>query len=176
MVTGMATRKVTITLDEFQLDQIRARVQARTAPSVSGFVQHAVTVALDDVAGWGAMLAEALRQTGGPLSDDERGAGPDDVLGARVASGLMPGMTMDAGGLIALDRDDRRVVVLLARARGKQEPVLRSRRPSWLRPSACRTPAGPALAVHPPAHDRRHRSRPGGCDQRRQAASRQRNI
>jgi hypothetical protein len=29
----------------------------------------------------------------------------------------MPGLTFDAGGLIALDRDDRRVVVLLARAR-----------------------------------------------------------
>jgi hypothetical protein len=29
----------------------------------------------------------------------------------------MPGVTLDAGGLIALDRDDRRVVVLLARAR-----------------------------------------------------------
>ena len=29
----------------------------------------------------------------------------------------MPGVTMDAGGLIALDRDDRRVVVLLARAK-----------------------------------------------------------
>jgi PIN domain len=29
----------------------------------------------------------------------------------------MPGITLDAGGLIALDRDDRRVVVLLARAR-----------------------------------------------------------
>jgi hypothetical protein len=29
----------------------------------------------------------------------------------------MPGMTLDAGGLIALDRNDRRVVVLLARAR-----------------------------------------------------------
>jgi len=28
----------------------------------------------------------------------------------------MPGITLDAGGLIALDRDDRRVVVLLARA------------------------------------------------------------
>ena len=28
----------------------------------------------------------------------------------------MPGMTLDAGGLIALDRNDRRVVVLLARA------------------------------------------------------------
>jgi len=29
----------------------------------------------------------------------------------------MPGVTLDAGGLIALDRGDRRVVVLLARAR-----------------------------------------------------------
>lgn len=29
----------------------------------------------------------------------------------------MPGVTLDAGGLIALDRDDRRVVVLMARAR-----------------------------------------------------------
>ena len=112
----MATRKVTVTLDEAQLDQIRALVQARTAPSVSGFVQHAVAVALDDVAGWGAMLAEALRQTGGALSDDER-AWADDVLGTSTpASCLMPGVTLDAGGLIALDRDDRRMVVLLARA------------------------------------------------------------
>lgn len=29
----------------------------------------------------------------------------------------MPGVTLDSGGLIALDRDNRRVVVLLARAR-----------------------------------------------------------
>jgi Arc/MetJ-type ribon-helix-helix transcriptional regulator len=80
MVVSMATRKVTITLDEAQLDQIRSLVQAQAAPSVSGFVQHAVSVALDDVAGWGAMLAEALRETGGALSDDER-AWADDVLG-----------------------------------------------------------------------------------------------
>ena len=80
MVRGMATKKVTVTLDETQLDQIRSLVQARTVPSVSGFVQHAVAVALDDVAGWGAMLAEALRQTGGPLSDDER-VWADEVLG-----------------------------------------------------------------------------------------------
>lgn len=80
MVAGMATRKITITLDEFQLDQIRSLVQARTAPSVSGFVQHAVAVALDDVAGWGAMLAQALRQTGGAVSDEER-AWADEVLG-----------------------------------------------------------------------------------------------
>jgi Arc/MetJ-type ribon-helix-helix transcriptional regulator len=77
----MAMRKVTITLDETQLDQIRSLVQNGAAPSVSGFVQHAVTVALDDVAGWGAMLSEALRLTGGPLSDEER-AWADDVLGS----------------------------------------------------------------------------------------------
>ena len=72
MVDGMATKKVTVTLDEGQLDRIRALVEAGSAPSVSGFVQHAVGLALDDVAGWGALLAEALRQTGGPLSDEER--------------------------------------------------------------------------------------------------------
>jgi Arc/MetJ-type ribon-helix-helix transcriptional regulator len=81
MVIGMATRKVTVTLDEAQLDQIRSLVQSRAAPSVSGFVQHAVAVALDDVAGWGAILADALRQSGGALSDDER-AWADDVLGS----------------------------------------------------------------------------------------------
>jgi hypothetical protein len=35
----------------------------------------------------------------------------------------MAGMTLDAGALIALDRDDRRVVVLLARARETGVPV-----------------------------------------------------
>jgi Arc/MetJ-type ribon-helix-helix transcriptional regulator len=67
----MATKKVTITLDEDQLKRIRALVDAGTASSVSGFVQHAVGVALDDVAGWGAMLADALRDTGGELSNEE---------------------------------------------------------------------------------------------------------
>jgi Arc/MetJ-type ribon-helix-helix transcriptional regulator len=76
----MASKKVTITLDETQLDRIRALVAAGAATSVSGFVQHAVGVTLDDVAGWGALLAEALRETGGPLSDEER-AWADQVLG-----------------------------------------------------------------------------------------------
>jgi Arc/MetJ-type ribon-helix-helix transcriptional regulator len=82
MVIGMATRKVTVTLDEMQVEQIRKLVDAGSATSVSGFVQHAVGVALDDVAGWGALLAEALRATGGPLSDDER-AWADELLGTR---------------------------------------------------------------------------------------------
>jgi len=80
MVIGMAAKKVTVTLEETQLDRIRALVAAGTAASVSGFVQHAVGVALDDVAGWGALLAQALRETGGALSDSER-AWADEVLG-----------------------------------------------------------------------------------------------
>lgn len=80
MVVGMASKKVTITLDEDLLDRVRAFVEAGKAPSVSGFVQHAVTVALDDVAGWGAVLSQALRDTGGALSREER-AWADEVLG-----------------------------------------------------------------------------------------------
>lgn len=82
MVIGMATRKVTVTLEDAQLDAIRKLVDAGSAPSVSGFVQHSVSVALDDVAGWGALLAEALRESGGPLTDEER-AWADGLLGTR---------------------------------------------------------------------------------------------
>ncbi|MGH9180878.1 MAG: toxin-antitoxin system antitoxin subunit [Acidimicrobiales bacterium] len=77
----MATRKITVTLEDSDVGQIRALVDAGTAPSISGFVQHAVAVALDDIAGWGAMLAEALHETGGPLTDDER-SWADDLLAA----------------------------------------------------------------------------------------------
>lgn len=80
MVIGMASKKVTVTLDTEQVEQIRRLVEVNRAPSVSGFVQHAVSVALDDIAGWGAMLAEAIEETGGPLSADER-AWADDLLG-----------------------------------------------------------------------------------------------
>ena len=80
MVIGMATTKVTITLPIDQVDQIRQLVQSGRASSVSGFVQHAVGVALDDVAGWGAMLAQALETSGGPLTAEER-SWADDVLG-----------------------------------------------------------------------------------------------
>lgn len=82
MVVGMATRKVTITLDEAQLAQIRALAANGAAPSVSGFVQHAVAVTLDDVAGWGALLAEALRETGGGLTDAER-EWADEILSVK---------------------------------------------------------------------------------------------
>lgn len=79
MVIGMATRKVTITLPVGQLDRIKVLVDAGHAASVSGFVKLAVGTALDDVAGWGAMLALALEESGGPLSPEER-AWADEML------------------------------------------------------------------------------------------------
>ena len=76
----MATKKVTITLPVEQLERIRGLVESGQATSVSGFVQQAVRTALEDVAGWGAMLARALAESGGPLSAEER-AWADEVLG-----------------------------------------------------------------------------------------------
>ena len=72
MVHGMATTKVTITLDDAQLKEIRVLVAAGNASSVSAFVKHAVGIALHDAAGWKEMLGGALRQTGGPLTKKER--------------------------------------------------------------------------------------------------------
>jgi len=68
----MATAKVTITLEQDQLNEIRKLVEAGRASSVSGFVKHAVGIALHDAAGWKEMLAEALQQSGGPLTKRER--------------------------------------------------------------------------------------------------------
>jgi hypothetical protein len=82
-------------------------------------VQHAVRVALDDVAGWGAILVDVLRDSGGELSREER-SWADNLLGVTDHPGSSgaqwPGFPFDAGGLIAVDRKDRRLLVLLARA------------------------------------------------------------
>jgi Arc/MetJ-type ribon-helix-helix transcriptional regulator len=81
MVFGMATRKITITLQDDQVEAVRALVAAGQAASVSAFVQHAVGVAIFDAAGWREMLKDALRQTGGPLTKGER-ARADAALSA----------------------------------------------------------------------------------------------
>lgn len=87
MVIGMATtRKVTITLPTQAVDAIRELVSEGKADSVSGFVQHAVKTSLDDVAGWGAVLAQALEETGGPMTPEER-AWADEVLGRSGTEG-----------------------------------------------------------------------------------------
>ena len=72
MVFGMATSKITITLHDGQVTEIRALVEAGQAASVSAFVQHAVGIALSDAAGWREMLKDALQQTGGGLTKKER--------------------------------------------------------------------------------------------------------
>jgi hypothetical protein len=79
MADGMATTKVTITLDDEQFAAVRRVVASGAAESVSGFIQHAVAIALNDVAGWGAMLDEALERTGGPMTRKER-AWADGIL------------------------------------------------------------------------------------------------
>jgi Arc/MetJ-type ribon-helix-helix transcriptional regulator len=79
MVFGMATTKITITLADDQLQEIRALVAAGEAANISAFVKHAVGIALSDAAGWTDMLADALQQTGGPLTKKER-AWADAIL------------------------------------------------------------------------------------------------
>lgn len=72
MVFGMATTKITITLPDDQIHSIRELVAAGKAASVSAFVKHSVAVGLFDAAGWRTMLNDALRQTGGPPTNEER--------------------------------------------------------------------------------------------------------
>ena len=78
----MATTKVTITLENRQLEEIRALVAGGRAASVSAFVKHAIGVALFDAAGWKEMLEEALQESGGPLTKKER-AWADAILSPR---------------------------------------------------------------------------------------------
>lgn len=68
----MATGKITITLPDRQIEEIRKRVSAQDSPSVSGFIQQAVQKSLENAAEFRAMVDEALKKTGGPLKPKER--------------------------------------------------------------------------------------------------------
>jgi len=68
----MATAKITITLPDHQIEEIRKRVAAQDSPSVSGFIQEAVQRSLENAAEFRAIVAEALAKTGGPLKPKER--------------------------------------------------------------------------------------------------------
>jgi Arc/MetJ-type ribon-helix-helix transcriptional regulator len=72
MVDGMATVKITITLPDRQLEEIRRRVTAREAASVSGFIKQAVQKSLENAAEFRAIVHEASNATGGPLTPKER--------------------------------------------------------------------------------------------------------
>lgn len=77
---------MTVTLPVDSVEAIRRLVADGKADSVSGFVQHAVRVSLDDVAGWGALLGQALADTGGAMTDQER-RWADQVLGGSGSAG-----------------------------------------------------------------------------------------
>jgi Arc/MetJ-type ribon-helix-helix transcriptional regulator len=68
----MATTKVTITVPDNQLAQIRRRVTAKQSPSVSGFIQQAIQKSLDSDGEFRAMLADIIQETGGPPTAEER--------------------------------------------------------------------------------------------------------
>lgn len=72
MVIGMATTKITITVPNHQLAEIKKRVTAREVASISGFVQRAVQKSLENEAEFRAMIDEGLAATGGPLTARER--------------------------------------------------------------------------------------------------------
>jgi Arc/MetJ-type ribon-helix-helix transcriptional regulator len=72
MVIGMATTKITITLPDRQLKEIRKRVATHKERSVSGFIQDAVQQSLDSDADFSALIDEVLERTGGPLTPKER--------------------------------------------------------------------------------------------------------
>ncbi len=78
----MATTKITITLPDRQLEEIRRRVTSQDSPSVSGFIQQAVRKSLENAAEFRAMVDEALMETGGPLKPRER-AWAKKMLSAR---------------------------------------------------------------------------------------------
>jgi Arc/MetJ-type ribon-helix-helix transcriptional regulator len=72
MVNGMATSKITITLPDRQLEEIRKRVTARESASVSGFIRQAVQKSLENATEFRAIVDQALNATGGPLTPKER--------------------------------------------------------------------------------------------------------
>jgi Arc/MetJ-type ribon-helix-helix transcriptional regulator len=68
----MATTKITITLPDRQIEEIRKRVAVHESASVSGFVQRAVQRTLQNTSEFSAMIDQGLLETGGPLTPKER--------------------------------------------------------------------------------------------------------
>ena len=89
MVNGMATTKITITLPDPQIEEIRKRVAGHESPSISGFVQQAVQKSLENAAAFRAMVDEGLQATGGPAKPKER-AWARRMLSARKRGGKPP--------------------------------------------------------------------------------------
>jgi Arc/MetJ-type ribon-helix-helix transcriptional regulator len=84
MVIGMATSKITISLPDDQIKEVRKLIRKGRISTFSGFVRHALKWALNDMAEWRYMLAESLDRTGGPLTKKEQ-AWAESMLTPRKA-------------------------------------------------------------------------------------------
>lgn len=68
----MPKTPISIALSDDQLAQIDSVVASGRSPSAAAFIEHAIKIALQDASEWSAMLNQALAETGGPLTDEER--------------------------------------------------------------------------------------------------------
>lgn len=68
----MAAAKITITLQDKEIEEIRKRVAVHESASVSGFIQRAVQRTLMNSAEFSAMVDQGLIEAGGPLTAKER--------------------------------------------------------------------------------------------------------
>ena len=68
----MATTKITITLPDRQLQEIRKRVADQDAPNRLRLHSAGRPEVLENAAKFRAMVQEALEETGGPLKPKER--------------------------------------------------------------------------------------------------------
>ena len=68
----MATTKITVTLPDTQLEEIRQRVATNKAASISGYIQRAVQKSLENEAEFLASVEQVLMETGGPITPKER--------------------------------------------------------------------------------------------------------
>ncbi len=68
---SMTMERVTVTIEQADLAAIRELVAEGHADTVSGFIQHAVSLALSDEHLFARELAEMLEATGGPLTETE---------------------------------------------------------------------------------------------------------
>jgi hypothetical protein len=120
------SEKIAVSLPDGLAERARRAIRQGRATSVSTYVASALAekIKLYDLS---ALLEEMLAETGGPLTARERRAA-DRALGVQAPSSRprgraaskpewagMPGLTLDAGALIAFERNDRRIVALLLR-------------------------------------------------------------
>ena len=71
MMLGMTKAKIAITIDESTLAQVKARVAAGEAASVSSLIEQAVIGYVSDANDWDMWADHLLESTGGPLTPVE---------------------------------------------------------------------------------------------------------